>query len=117
MDDIGGHILDSTINVLTASDLAPKEHKQVAVDPKAFDGYLGRYQMAPNFILTITREGNHLFAQATGQSKFEIFAEGEKDYFARIADIQVTFQTDAQGQATGLVVHQSGANTPAKRVQ
>ena len=38
----------------------PKEHKEIKVDPKLFDGYLGRYELAPDFILTITRQGDHL---------------------------------------------------------
>ena len=54
---------------------------EITVNPKLFDGYVGRYQLAPNFVLSITRGGDHLFAQATGQPKFELFAEGEKEYF------------------------------------
>ena len=37
----------------------------------------GRYQLAPNFVLTITREREHFFTQATGQPKFELFAESD----------------------------------------
>ena len=73
--------------------------------------------MAPNFILTITRNGSRLFAQATGQGRFEIFPEGEKDFFAKVADIQVTFVVGATGAAGGIVVHQQGVDTPAKRVE
>ena len=71
VDDIGMHLLDSHAPLLPA----PKEHKEITVDPKIFDGYVGQYQLAPNFILTITREGDQLFAQATGQPKFQIFPE------------------------------------------
>ena len=73
--------------------------------------------MAPGFILTVSRNGDRLFAQATGQGKFEIFAEGAKDFFANGADIQITFQVDAYGQASAIVVHQGGVDTPAKRIQ
>jgi hypothetical protein len=37
-----------------------------------------------NFILIIPREGDRLFEQATGQSKFELFAEGEKNTFLKL---------------------------------
>jgi hypothetical protein len=93
----------------------PKEHKEVAVDPKLFDGYVGQYQLAPNFILTITREGDQLFAQATGQPKFQIFAEGVRDFFYKVVDAQITFDTDSSGRATSLTLHQNGADMPAKR--
>jgi len=93
-----------------------KVHKEVQVDPKLFDGYLGRYELAPNSILTVTREGNHLFVQVTGQPKAEVFSESEQDYFLKVVDVQITFETDSQGRATGLILHQNGLNLPAKRI-
>jgi D-alanyl-D-alanine-carboxypeptidase/D-alanyl-D-alanine-endopeptidase len=77
-----------------------------------------RYELAPNFILTITRDGDYLFAQATGQGSFEIFPESETDFFAKITDLQITFQIAGnQARAVGLVVHQLGRNTAAKRLE
>ena len=76
VDDIGMHLLDSHVPLLPA----PKEHKEITVDPKIFDGYVGRYQLAPNFILTITREGDQLFAQATGQPKVQVFPESRAGF-------------------------------------
>ena len=111
-DDIGMHLLDSRSPLLPA----PKEHKEITVDPKTFDGYVGQYQLAPNFILTITREGDQLFAQATGQPKFQIFPESQRDFFLKVVDAQITFETDASGHATSLTLHQNGANMPAKRI-
>jgi CubicO group peptidase (beta-lactamase class C family) len=95
----------------------PKQHNEIAVDPKLFDGYVGQYQLAPNFILSITLEGDKLFAQATGQPKAQIFPEGDREFFYKVVDAQITFETDSAGRATGLTLHQNGANTPAKRVQ
>jgi len=94
-----------------------KEHKEVAVDPKIFDGYTGRYQLAPNFIVAITRDGDHLYAQATGQPRFEIFAESERDFFLKVVDAQLTFVVDANGRATSVVLRQGGVDQPAKRIE
>ena len=96
--------------------LQPKEHKEVTVNPKLFDGYIGKYQLAPDFILTITRQGDHLFAQATGQGIIPLFPEGERDFFLKVVDAQITFVTDSQGHATELILHQNGDN-PAKRIE
>jgi CubicO group peptidase (beta-lactamase class C family) len=104
--DIGRHLLDPSV-----------PHKQVKVDPQLYDGYVGAYEFAPNFILTVSREGDHLFTQATGQSKFEIFPESERDYFLKVVDAQVTFLTDSQGRATELVLHQNGRDQHGKRVE
>jgi serine-type D-Ala-D-Ala carboxypeptidase/endopeptidase len=95
----------------------PKEHKQIAEDPKLFDGYVGHYELGPNFILAVTREGDHLFMQATGQAKVEIFPEGDREFFLKVVDAQITFQIDSQGRTTGLILHQNGLNQPAKRIE
>ena len=113
VDDIGVHLLDARAPLIKP----PKEHKEIAVDPKLLAGYVGRYQLAPNFIVTISLEGNRVFAQATNQPKFEIFAESERDFFFKIVDAQITIETDGQGRATGLVLHQNGANVPGKRIE
>lgn len=112
VDDIGQHLLNANAPLWQP----PKEHKQITLDPKVFDGYVGQYQLAPNFIMTITRDGTQFFVQATGQPKLEIFPEGERDFFLKVVDAQITFETDSQGRATGLVLHQNGMNQPAKRL-
>lgn len=112
VDDIGQHLLNANAPLWQP----PKEHKEVSVDPKLFDGYVGQYQLAPNFVLTVTKEGNELFVQATGQPKFQLFPEGDRDYFLKVVDAQITFNIDAQGRATELVLHQNGDH-PAKRIQ
>jgi CubicO group peptidase (beta-lactamase class C family) len=93
------------------------ERKVVKIDPKIFDGYVGSYQLAPNFSITITRAGDHLFEQATNQPKVEIFSESDKDYFLKVVDAQITFVTDAQGRATALILHQGGGDQHARRVE
>ena len=113
VDDIGRHLLDANVPLAQP----PKEHKQVAVDTKLFDKYVGRYELAPTFVVTVTREGDRLFGQATGQSKFEMFPEGEKEYFLKIVDAQITFETDGNGKVTGLILHQNGVNKFGKRAE
>ena len=111
VDDIGRHLLDASVPLAKL----PAQHQEVKVDPKLFDGYVGTYQMTPAFALTVTREGDHLFVQATAQPKFEIFPEGDRDYFLKVVDAQITFVTDGQGRATELVLHQGGRDQHAKR--
>lgn len=95
----------------------PSERKEVSVDPKIFDGYVGSYQLAPNFVLAVRRDGDHFMTQATGQGPVEIFPEGDRDFFAKVVDAQITFLTDSQGRATELILHQNGADHYAPRVQ
>jgi CubicO group peptidase (beta-lactamase class C family) len=112
IDDIGLHVLDARLPLVQP----PKPHAEVTVDPNLFDGYVGAYQLAPNFVLTVTREANRLFIQATGQPRFEIFAEGPKEYFLKVVDAQLSFVTNAAGQATAVILHQNGANVTGQRI-
>jgi len=112
VDDIGRHLLDNSVPL----SVPPKEHKEAKVDPKLFDNYVGNYQLTPTFVLTVTRDQDHLFVQVTGQPRFEIFPEGDHDYFLKVVDAQITFITDDKGRATELVLHQSGQHQHAKRI-
>ncbi|HTG58656.1 MAG TPA: DUF3471 domain-containing protein [Terriglobia bacterium] len=77
---------------------------------------VGNYQPGPKFIMTITRQGDRLFAQATGQPKAEILPEGEPEFFYEVVDAQVTFETDISGRAIGLTLHQNGMGQQAKPI-
>ena len=101
---------------LAADAPLPKERKEVAVDSAILERYVGRYELAPGFIIAITREGNHLFGQPTAQPRAELFAEDEHNFFLKVVDAQVTFETDAQGRATRLILHQNGDH-PGKRIE
>ncbi|MGK2856647.1 MAG: serine hydrolase [Thermoanaerobaculia bacterium] len=111
VDDIGMHLLDSSVPLAAA----PKPRKEIAVDAATLAHYVGLYELAPGFILTVTREGNRLFTQATGQPKVEVFAESATEFFLKVTDAQLTFVLDEAGEATSLVLHQGGRDMPAKR--
>jgi serine-type D-Ala-D-Ala carboxypeptidase/endopeptidase len=115
VDDIGLHLLDSSLPLAKLSPLV--SHKEIVLDPKIFDRYVGVYQFVPGIAMTFTREGAHMFTQLTSQPKFEIFAEGEKEFFVKAVDAQITFETGADGRATTAVLHQNGRDQKAKRIE
>jgi D-alanyl-D-alanine-carboxypeptidase/D-alanyl-D-alanine-endopeptidase len=112
-DDIGLHLLDPAFPLLQPA----KQRQEVKVDATVLEKYTGRYQLAPNFIITITRDRDQLYAQATDQPRFEIFAESPREFFLKVVDAQLTFVVDANGLATSLVLHQNGNNTPGNRIE
>src|SRR5262249_52664489 len=86
----------------------PRERQAVQVDPALYDAYAGEYELRPGFSIIVTREGDRIFAQATGQPKIEIFPESETRFFLKVVDAQVEFVRGADGKVTGLVLHQNG---------
>jgi len=113
-DEVGLHLLDTSLPLAGAP---VKERTAVPVDPKILEGYVARYQLAPAFFIAITREDDRLYEQATGQSKIQIFAESEREFFLKVVDAQISFKTDAQGRATELILHQNGTDQRAARVE
>lgn len=89
--------------------------KEITLTVAALEQYVGSYPLAPTFVLSITRQGQKLFAQATGQPSFEIFAEKPDEFFARVTDLQISFTRGEAGPVTGLILHQAGRNNPAPK--
>jgi CubicO group peptidase (beta-lactamase class C family) len=115
VDDIGMHLLDNSAPLAKLRPLGA--HKEITLDSKVFDRYVGVYQFVPGVTLTFTRDGARMFAQLTGQPKIEIFAESEKEFFLKVVDAQISFDTGADGRATTAVLHQNGRDQKAKRVE
>jgi hypothetical protein len=65
---------------------------------------------------TFTREAERLLSQATGQGQVEIFPESERVYFAKSIDAVITFQVDAQGRSSAVVLRQDGQEFAGKRL-
>ncbi len=112
-DDIGMHILTgSAVASLPAPSPAPTA---IVLPAEALEHYVGRYELGPRASITVTRDGDHLFAQLTGQPSFEIFPGSSTSFFWKLVDAQLSFVVGPDGQVTGAVLHQDGRNSPAPR--
>ncbi len=94
----------------------PQERKVAEIDYRICDAYLGQYQLDTNLAIAITREGDHLFGQGTGQPKFELFPESEIKFFLKIIDAQITFIKNEKGEVKEFILHQNGKDHPAKKM-
>ncbi len=111
VDEIGFNLLDPTMPLPPL----PKVRKEVTLSPDVLARYVGTFNFTPAFALVITRDGAQLYAQATDQPRFALFAEKEDEFFLKVVDAQVSFTKDSTGAVTGLVLHQNGGHGPAKK--
>lgn len=109
--DIALHLLDRR-HVFEARIFPPT----VAVAPAMLARYPGTYKLNPRMDVTIRLRGDKLTAQATGQGEFEIFAESDTRFFAKVAAITMTFGEFADGKATQFVFEQNGMKAVARRI-
>jgi CubicO group peptidase (beta-lactamase class C family) len=93
------------------------EQGPVTVDAKVFDTYVGEYELAPNFIMRVFREGDKFMTQATGQGAFEILAESETTFYPRAFNAKLTFLKDAEGKVTSLSLSQGGRERIGEKIK
>lgn len=94
----------------------PAERVAVELGTDVLARYVGRYQIRPEFVITVTLEDGKLMGHPTGQSPAQLFAESETKFFLKVVDAQVTFGRDAEGRVTHLALHQGGRDLRADRV-
>jgi CubicO group peptidase (beta-lactamase class C family) len=110
IDDIGVHILDKDSPLRTL-------HREAEIKPAQLDAYIGHYEVNENFALNVTRDGNKLYVQGTGQPRAELFFMGDDQFFLRVVNGTVIFQTDGNGRARSLSLTQDGKTVPAQLTQ
>jgi hypothetical protein len=97
--------------------VVPVERTTVIVKPEVLAQYVGRYEMSPTFVLTVTLEDGRLMTQATNQPKFEIYPESETKFFLKVVDAQLTFARGAAGAVTEVTLHQGGRDMKARKIE
>ncbi len=112
VDDIGYHLLEARYPLSNSG----KTRTAITLAPAVLDAYVGQYQLAPEFIITFSREGDKFFAQATRQPRFEVFAESETEFFLKAVDAQISFVKNAYGKVDRMVLHQGGRDQEGPRL-
>jgi hypothetical protein len=93
-----------------------KPRHEVKVDPGIIDRYVGYYQLNPYQVFAVERRDDNLFIRLTGEDALQLYPESEQKFFYKDITAQISFGTDPQGRATGLVLHQGGLEKPAPRI-
>ena len=91
------------------------ERSEVALPAETLAEYPGRYELAPTFAITITREADRMYAQATNQPRFRIYASAKDRFYFRVVNAQLEFERDGAGKITGVVLVQNGARQLGRR--
>ena len=115
VSDIARHIARPTMPL--AAPLSPAPRKtEIAIEPDLLDVYAGAYEPGPGAVFTVTREGDALMIQIPGIPKLRLRPESPRDFFvAENTRVTVTFNVDAAGRVTGLLLKAPTGNVPANR--
>lgn len=118
-----GKIISYTVNSTdylpvsrTKTDKTIELKKDIELPADQLKRYTGKYELMPEFILTVTVEDNRIFVQATGQGKSEIFASELHKFYSKTVNAQFVFDVDENGLVTGLTLFQNGEHE-AKKIE
>lgn len=90
---------------------------EVKVDTTILKQYVGEYEVAPTFKITISLVNGGLKARPTGQGLFDLFAKSENIFFLKVVDAQVEFVKNEKGEVDKMILHQNGQDLPGKKVK
>jgi hypothetical protein len=93
------------------------EGKEIKIDPSGFDAYVGEYQVTPALVLTITKEGDKLFGQLTGQGKLVVEPVSDTQFTMPAVKASISFEKDPTGKVIGLLLSQGTRTVNAKKIK
>ena len=118
--DAAGKITALTLHQNGAAQRAPRGElppppRKISLPVEVLRDYPGAYALAPTFVLTVTVADGALFVQATGQPNSPVFASAKDEFFYTAVEARISFERDAGGKVTVLVLHQNGRDQRAPR--
>ena len=111
---VPGNISEKLTDIFFAEHLT--ENVAVAINFSEYDKYVGQYEYPGGAIMTVSKEGNKLMAQLTGQAKFEIFPKGDHVFFWKAVNAEITFNVNENGEVDYGKHKQNGFEAKVPRV-
>ena len=91
--------------------------KEIIIDDKVLERYIGKYELSPEFIITVTKDGSQMIAQATGQGAFEIYPKSDTVFYLKVVEAQVTFNLNEDGKVVSMTLLQGGQETTGLKLK
>ncbi len=96
----------------------PAEPAEVAVDPALFDRFVGRYEIGHrDAVINVSRDGDRLLGQFSGQVRFQLFPESDSTFFLKIDRVRMKFRRDETGKVNNLTWCQGGREIQLNRIE
>jgi hypothetical protein len=102
----------NTIDALRLEDIVVAK-----VGPASYDAVAGKYDLGQDRALTVTREGDQLFARLVPGPKMEILPQSDVEFVWKELNARLTFVKDEQGKVTRAVLHQAGLTLEGPKIE
>jgi hypothetical protein len=94
----------------------PEPQIDASVAVAGYDDNLGQYDYG-GALLTVTHDADRLYAELTGQPRFDIFPRAKDVFFWKVVEAEVRFVRDEKGEVIKAVHRQWGQTIDAPRFE
>jgi hypothetical protein len=88
----------------------------LSVAPADLDSYVGTYELPSNFVITVSRQGDRLFAQGSGQAALRLYATAKDIFYFRAVYAQLVFNRDDSDSVVSVTLDQNGVQQVGPRI-
>ena len=115
-----GEIIQEVVNAVATvykwpAYYTPEVKRLVVVPDELLSEYVGKYELGPDFMLAISKKGNSLAIEPTGQAISDLYAESSTTFFSMIVNAKIEFVRGTSGGIDKLILYQNGRAMDAKR--
>lgn len=93
-----------------------KDETPVQVNPAIFEKYVGKYDLGNQAVIEVLTDGDKLMFIGPNLPKYQLLPASDTEYFAREANVRITFKVNESGSVDAIDLNNSGALTTAKRI-
>lgn len=104
-------LLALVITVLSCS----RKSSESQIDSQVLESCAGRYEAAPDTIVTVRRKGESLVMEVNSGSPMEFRSESKDGFIHKQSGVKISFARDAHGQVTDLIMYRNGEHR-ARRI-
>lgn len=91
--------------------------EEVLVSKAMLESYVGRYELSEDLVIIVSKSGMQLKAKAEGREEYEFMPKSANVFYAKGVDIQITFNTNEEGEVIGLTLLAGGDETTGPKVE
>ncbi|MDX2415159.1 MAG: DUF3471 domain-containing protein, partial [Bacteroidales bacterium] len=85
-------------------------YKDVTVEDAILETYVGKYELSPGFILTISKPDSLLKLQIPEQGEGNIFPKSQNEFYIKTSVLELTFNINEAGEVESMTVHPDGGD-------
>jgi CubicO group peptidase (beta-lactamase class C family) len=117
--ELAHELIGSIAKVYDWPDLQPIVRTAIKLDPSILATYAGVYEIDsdPKFSLDIRLQNGHLVVHGPFRPQYQLFAESQREFFAKVISSEFEFLSDDSRRVAHLVLHYEGKETRGERKQ